>query len=206
MNVHELVLKRNYFYEQLVVYQVILTALLFVGLGANYYFVRTVYFDQIKPTYFTASAEGYSLQDIPRNEPIYSDEDIEAWVTSKIVEIFSFNFFNYKVHLNRLASDFEQVGYAEFMNALNQNRLITAIVRHKFMSRVGISKSFKVKRHLTLNNTYGWILEGELLIEYVNKENRLNPFRQNMEMLIYVTRQSLFMYPQGIAFRTIVAK
>lgn len=206
MNVHELVLKRNYFYEQLVVYQVILTALLLVGFGVNYYFIKTVYFDQIKPTYFTTTAEGISLQDIPRNEPLYTDEELEAWVTGKVVEIFSFNFFNYKVHLNRLASDFDQVGYAEFMNALEQNRLITAIVRHKFMSRVSVSKPFKVKRHLSFNNTYGWILEGELLVEYVNKDNRLNPFRQNMEMLIYVTRQSLFMYPQGIAFRTIVAK
>lgn len=206
MNVHELVLKRNYFYEKLVVYQVMLAALLFVGFAINYSFIKVVYFDQIKPTYFTASAEGRSLQDIPRHEPVYADYEIEAWATGKIVEIFSFNFFNYKVHLNRLAGDFEQVGYAEFMRALNQNRLVTAIVRHKFMSRVTVSKPFKVKRHLSFNNTYGWILEGELLIEYVNKENRLNPFRQNMEMLIYITRQSLFMYPQGIAFRTIVAK
>lgn len=206
MNVHELVLKRNYFYEKLVVYQVILMATLVIGTFINFYFFRVVYFDQLKPTYFTTTAEGRSLQDIPLGDPIYADEEIERWVSDKIVNIFSFNFFNYKSHMTRLGHDFDQIGYVEFMEALNQNRLITAIVRHKFLSRVYIEQPFKVRRHLPLNGRHGWVLQGHLLVEYVNHENRLNPFRQKMEMLVYVTRQSLFMYPQGIAFRTIIAK
>lgn len=206
MNVHEVVLNRNYFYQRLVVYQTILMGLLFAGLCLNFYFFRTIYYDQIRPTYFMTNAEGMSLTDIPRMEPLYSDDEIQQWVTAKMTEVFSINYFNYKKHFNRLAYDFDQVGYAGFMNALKENRLMTAILRHKFIARVSVAQPFTVERHLVVNGTYGWILNGEILVEYVNKENRLNPFRQKMEMLVYVTRQSLFMYPQGIAFMVIVAK
>jgi hypothetical protein len=206
MNIHEVVLKRNSFYEHLVVSQVILMGLLLLGLLVNFYFFRAIYFDQVKPTYFITTASGVSLQDIPVSQPIYSDEEIESWVTSKIADIFSFNFYNYKRHLSTISNDFDQIGFVEFNNALEQNRLLLAIIRHRFLSRVSVVKPFKVRKHQPINGAFGWILDGELLVEYVNKQNALNPYTQKMQMIVLVTRQSLFMYPQGVAFRTIVAQ
>lgn len=206
MNVHEVVLNRNYFYQRLVVYQTLLMALLVTGLVLNIYFFRTIYSDQMKPTYFMTDSEGAMLLDIPRSEPLYTDEEIESWVTDKITDVFSLNYFNYRKHFNRLAHDFDQVGYVGFMNALKENRLLSAILKNRYIARVSVTKPFTVARHLVNNDTYGWILTGDILVEYVNQENRRNPFRQEMQMLVYVTRQSLFMYPKGIAFMVIIAE
>jgi hypothetical protein len=127
MNIHELVLRRNRFYQTVVHWQFILTIFISIGIYCNYLFIREVSFKSVLPVYFMTDKYGYYLKDQPLEEPIYHDDDIALWANDHVLDLLQLNYIGYTRTLNKAAKFFNPIGYVNYMKALNQLHYLKTI-------------------------------------------------------------------------------
>jgi hypothetical protein len=205
MNIHELVLRRNRFYQTVVHWQFILTILILTGIYFNYLFIRKVSAQSVLPVYFMTDKYGYYLADQPLTEPLYHDDQIALWANDHVLDILQLNYISYTKTLNRAAKFFNPIGYVNYMKALNQSRNISALLAHQYKTIGEIIEPLKVTRTFTERGRFSWVLKGKFMMHYINTKNVNNPFDQELDLTVLVVRESLYLYEEGISLMTVIA-
>jgi hypothetical protein len=205
MNSHEIVVRRNQFYQKILYWQVFLLFLLLLGLYLNFMIFKDIRRSTLKPVYFMTDKFGRYLEDQPRSLPIYSNTVIEEWANKHLVNLLELNFVGYKQKLNKASAVFNPIGYVDYMRALQQTRLITALLAHKYSTIVEVIEPLKVSKTYVFRDTYTWILKGNMMLHYVNQKNINNPFNQELALTVVVIRESFYFYENGISLMTVIA-
>ena len=210
MNIHELVIKRNNFYQGLMRYQFILIIMLLIGIYGNVLFIKKIIKNYSKPTYIMTDKLGALLEDQPKSLPIYSNEDVAQWSQEKIVEILSLNFLKYEDQLNNIAKYFNEMGYVKYLDALKKSRNISALTYNKYVTIIDVLTPFRVDstRYLGLNGEkiFSWVVKGKISAKYLNTKNASDPFIQDLNVTMILVRESFFLYENGISIYLIIAE
>lgn len=205
MNSHEIVIRRNKFYKDLVHWQFILALTLIAGLIINYFFIKHVFYQSSRPVYFMNDKSGRYLADTPRYEPVYTDEDVEAWATVKILKVLELNYKNYEKILEKSAVFFDPVGHVKYINALKKTRVAEALIANQYLVQGVVTEPLKVTKKVIIDGVHYWILKGNITLNYINSKNIDNPFKQELFLTIAVNRQSFYLYEDGISLMTVIA-
>jgi len=207
VNSHEIVIYRNIFYRKMVAYQVGIFFTLLMAIVTCVYCIYVVNQDQIKPVYFMTNNLGELLKFHPLTDPVYPQEEVEAWVDKKVRYLLSMNFATYQKILNEAAEFFNPIGYVQYMTALDKSRLFYALNVHKYVAVVEPIEPLRVKKKMLIssNTVYAWRLEGSYRVRYFNNLNSKNPFIQELNMMILVRRENFSLYPDGLSIMTIIA-
>ncbi len=210
MNIHELVIKRNNFYQNLMRYQFILIIILSIGIYGNVLFIKEIVKNYSKPKYIMTDKLGDLLEDKPKSLPIYTNEDVSQWAQEKIVEILSLNFLKYENQLNQIGKYFNEMGYVKYLDALKKSRNISALTHNKYVTIVDVLTPFRVDstRYLGLNGEkiFSWVVKGQISAKYLNTKNAADPFIQDLNITMILVRESFFLYENGISIYLIIAE
>ncbi len=210
MNIHELVIKRNNFYQNLMRYQFILIIILSIGIYGNVLFIKEIVKNYSKPKYIMTDKLGDLLEDKPKSLPIYTNEDVSQWAQEKIVEILSLNFLKYENQLNQIGKYFNEMGYVKYLDALKKSRNISALTHNKYVTIVDVLTPFRVDstRYLGLNGEkiFSWVVKGQISAKYLNTKNAADPFIQDLNITMLLVRESFFLYENGISIYLIIAE
>ncbi|MBM4223005.1 MAG: hypothetical protein FJ161_04330 [Gammaproteobacteria bacterium] len=206
MNSHELVIHRNLFYQKLAYRQCgVFFALCLLIIG-SYYVIQKIQADNVQPTYFMTDRYGHILPDIPLSQPYFSNDHVEKWTTEKLTTLFSMNFANYKTILNEASGYFNPIGYSQYLESINNNRIISALTVHKYVAVVDLLEPLRVSKTLSFDQgAFAWLLTGKMRVTYFNEANIADPFVQELHLTVVVRRENFALYEDGISLRVIIA-
>ena len=206
MNSHEIVVRRNKFYQDMTHWQFVLMLVLMLGLGFNFYFYKNIKKHIYQPTYFMVDKGGTFLRDEPLENPIYSNEFIENWTLNNILFLLQLNYVSYTKILNLSSKFFNQVGYVRYIKALEQTNLARALTVHQYRATADVIEPLKVvEEKKSPAGRHMWVLKGKIMLSYTNAKNAANPFVQELNLEVTVLRESLYTYSDGISIFTVVA-
>ena len=191
------VLNRNTFYRdgyrlllRISLIQTIVIALLAAGIISLFLTVHT------KNVYFATTSDGRIINIVPLNEAYRTPAEVIAWAAGTAQNVMRFGYFDYRMRLQQVASDFTDSGWTSFNKALKDANIIEAIEQRKLVLTMDIEAAPEIKNALVRNGVYTWYLEFPVKIKF---DGVTPPSPINATLVLQVVRVSTLQNPMGSA-------
>ena len=207
---HEVIIKRNIYFRNFYRANIIILFMLVFGLCLNFYIYLIFSKEKASPEYFLTNASGRIIRDAPLSVPIYPDDDLAQWTQNSLEEIFNINYVSFANTLKKTAQYFTPLGYRQYLGTLKQSKNVLAIQSNKYIVVTSFLEPMRVVKKIQSPGSSKkdtrqlWVLEGKARLHYVNSENIAEPMYQDINLSVVVTRQSFYLYENGIAIAIII--
>lgn len=194
-----MVFLRNEFYKRKfhVVLGVYILSLIAIGFlcWVLFYLVK----NPARPLYFVTDKVGRLLEDVPKNLPNMSNDDVAAWVTEAIEATYSYDFVNYRSQLQSAQKYFTDYGWRNYMHGLTSSNNLVALNQRKF---VIIAKAVDKPKLLSvgmIGGAYAWKFEVPILADYLSPPfDAKSSFQNPILVTVVVQRQSILTSYKGL--------
>jgi len=153
------------------------------------------------PVYFPTSYDGRITPLYPLDAPNQSDASVLQWASEAAVDMFTYNYVNWRSELEAGSNFFTDKGWNTFINFLKQSNLIETIVNNKLVVTAEPTLAPYFSRRGILNNRYAWSVQMPLMVTFQSQE-KLSHKSYMISMLI--TRVPSSTSPSGIAIEQFV--
>ncbi len=151
------------------------------------------------PLYFVTDEVSRLIQDVPRELPNMSDDNVALWATEAIEHAYSYDFVNYRSQLQNAQKYFTDYGWRNYMDGLKASNNLIALTQRKY---VIVAKAVGKPRLLIegiLGGAYAWKFEIPLLATYYSSPyDEKNSFRNPLLVTVIVQRQSILNSYRGL--------
>jgi len=146
---------------------------------------------------------GRAVKVISLKEPMLTPAKLQTWVVEKSVELYTYDFRNWRKHFQKMGGEFTSHGWTEFSNAMKESRTIELIEDDDvIVSAVPLGAAVIVKEG-DLNGVYAWKVEFPLLVTY---EGASDVRTQELLVTAVIVRDNLVEHPVGIAIEQIISR
>lgn len=199
-----LIYERNEFYFlhykklRLVVFIQLLAILGTCGLLLFQHFMRPV------PVYFPTTPDGVPIH-IVRLDVEYQPEDVVMkWAVDSILQLYSFDFVNFRKELQDAQNYFTLLGHLQFMKALYDSNNLESVIANKQIVSAEVTGQPELLRkgQLSSDEPYTWDIKIPLTTTYQNSKGEVN--QQEGIVYVRVARDSLLRYPNGLAVAQVI--
>lgn len=139
----------------------------------------------------------------PLDKPVFKSESVVDWVKSSIVDIYAYNFANYKQVITNISRYFTQPGYESYVKALQDAGNFSIIEEKKTIVSASVAGDVKIVKEGVENNIYHWIVQVPLKVTYQDPNGAVV---QEILANIEVVRINDPKHPDGIAIHSITAE
>lgn len=198
----ERVVARNYFYWESyrrLAFSVMGLVLLAVGLLIFIFYQRATF---PPPVYFATSPDGKPIPRLSLALPLYNEAYIISWAEKAILNIYSFDFVNFRRALQDAQIYFTLEGYFDFKNAYQASNNLEAVREKKQVVSAEIRGGSKITEQGVKRGGYEWRLEVPVTVTYQNSENEV--IKQFGRIHMQIERASLLDHPQGLAVSQLI--
>ena len=154
--------------------------------------------DKPSPVNFSTDNEWRILQPVPVDQPFLSTSDLVQWVSNALLNLFNYDFVNYKTELEGNTHYFTENGWKKFLDVLNSYAPYNTVVSSKLFINGAINGAPYVLNEGLLAGRYSWWVQGSVNLKYSSGLN------QTLDMQILVVRVSTLNNLDGIAIENIV--
>ncbi len=153
--------------------------------------------DQSTPSSATAPVS----QETALSQPNQSDSEVLTWANSTAVATFTYNFENYRENIQNLSGFFTDIGWKEFMAALDKSKNLDAVKDKKLIVSAVATKPPVILQKGILGNAYSWRVQLPMLIMYQGAKEYS---KQNVIITMLITRTSSVNAPTGVAINQFI--
>lgn len=158
------------------------------------------------PQYFATTYDGKLLPVIPLSQPSLTDNALLQWATEAAVSAYTFNFVNYRKALQDIRVYFTKNGYQNFIKALKDSNNLDAVQNKKLVvSAVPTGAPVILKKGVYNDSSgssiYSWTVQLPMELEYKSTSEQ---FRQNIVLIMLITRLSTLESPAGVGITSFV--
>ncbi len=139
----------------------------------------------------------------PLDQPLLKSDQVIEWVKGSIIEIYSYNFANYKQVISNIARYFTPPGYESYVKALQDAGNLKIMEDKKTIVTAMIAGDVKITKEGIENNTYSWMVQVPLKVTY---QDPVGLVVQDILANIQVVRINDEKHPEGIAIHSIAAE
>ena len=192
----ELVRLRNNFYRDN--YRRIVMALLVCILLVVGEFLTIVYLitHRPAPVYF-ATADGWRLQPmVPLSTPLFTEAQVIQWATNAVINIYNYNFVNYRQQLQNSSSYFTSDGFQQFLSALDKSNTLDTVTSKKLVVSAIVSQSPVVVNEGLIRGQYAWRLQMPIIVTLQSASEQLS---QSLILTVLIVRAPTLEKTSGVA-------
>jgi intracellular multiplication protein IcmL len=154
--------------------------------------------DKPSPVNFSTDSEWRILKPVPVDQPFISTSDLVQWVSNTLLNLFNYDFVNYKTELEGNTHYFTENGWKKFLDVLNGYAAYNTVVSSKLFINGGINGAPYVLNEGLLAGRYSWWVQGSANLKYSSGLSQI------LDMQILVVRVSTLNNLDGIAIENIV--
>ena len=160
-----------------------------------------------KRTYFTLGKDGTMLKLVPQNLPNLTDAALQQWLTRALVDLFDYNFANYRRRLTETTSQyFTEEGRGPFIEELNSSGTFRDLEKGRYFVTLSIDNPpLMVRRGVDPDprrrGVFRWIMQVPATM-HIQSETRPRSFR--LAFHVIVERISVRSRPEGVGIRSLV--
>jgi intracellular multiplication protein IcmL len=183
------------FYLTLAVYflSIIVIAIL---VGVLVYLIK----NPIRPLYFVTDSAGRLIQDVPRQVPNMSTEEVAKWAINAVETAYSYDYVNYRTQLQNAQKYFNDYGWRNYMDGLRSSNNLLALTQRKLVGMAKVVDKPKLQIEGLLGGAYAWKFEMPLLVTYLTPPYGVTDRFQNaLKVTVVVQRQSILTSDDGLA-------
>jgi len=140
---------------------------------------------------------------VPLDQPIWLSKEIMIWAKGAIIEIYSYNYENYKQVLDNIRPYFTKDGYESYMQALQASGNLTIIEQNKMIVTAQLSGDPKMNEPSQQSSVYTWVVQVPLLVTY---QDVTGVVKQEIIAHIEVVRVNDEDNPKGVGIHSITAQ
>lgn len=202
----KLIHTRNDFYKKkfffaLIIYSLAVMAILIL-LNVVIYLVR----HQPGPLYFVTDTVGHFVQDIPRQLPNMSNEEVGKWTVGAIENAFSYDFMNYRSQLQESQKYFTDYGWQNYMQGLKTTNNLLALTQRKYVIIAKVVSPPKLLSEGLVGGARAWKFQLTLLVTYLYPPfDEQAKFSNPISLTVVVQRQSILTSYKGLGIIQIIA-
>ncbi len=208
----EMVMLRNYFYQdsyrKLMVVCLLLIGIVFLLFYALKYERNTI----PSPVYFATTDDGIPIRIISLSQPNKSDLALLEWASEAAVNVYTFNFVNYREALQDAREYFTRSGYQNFMAALKDSNNLNAVQARKLLVSAQVEangtsmilRSSKTEDSFRINGKYTWQVQIPMLLTY--ESGGTDKFLQHIMLTMTITRMSPLDSSSGLGIDSFVVR
>jgi intracellular multiplication protein IcmL len=192
---------RNQFYkdsQRKVMLALLVAMLVNLVLGALLVYIIT---HPPAPRYFATTVNGRITPLFPLNEPNQSDSAVLQWANQAAIAAFTYNFVNYRDELQASSVFFTDVGWDQFLSALQGSNNLDAVKAKKLVVSAVATRAPIILQKGVLNGNYSWRVQMPILVTYQSASEFT---QQNNVVTMLITRVSTLNSPQGIGIAQFV--
>lgn len=167
--------------------------------------VGYIYLTKPKSQYFVTSTSGQIFASATLDKKIYSEPQVIDWAAQAAIQLYNFNFLNYKSEILSMSNYFTDAGFEAFKKDLASAELPT-ILDGKFSIKLSLCDIGSVNKNKSASynvdgiDKYVWYISLPVYFEYQNNKNKYTVVA-NMDMQIM--RMSELNYLSGLAINAI---
>lgn len=197
---------RNAFYQRkfYFVFFIFLLAVIVIGFLTSVliYLVK----NPTRPLYFVTDEVSRLIQDVPKNVPNMSTNDVASWVSEAVETAFSYDFVNYRLQLQNAQKYFTDYGWQQYMKGLTQSNNLLALKQRKLVGIANVVESPKLLVEGGLGGAYAWKFEIPVLMTYlIPPFDDKSKFQNPLLVTVVVQRQSILTSYKGLGIVQMIA-
>lgn len=132
-----------------------------------------------------------------------SSEELLAWSTKSIEDIYSYGFDNAKQVLTSIRRYFTTPGYDSYLKALDESKNLKAVEEQKLVASAKVNGDGKILKEGDVNGTYTWEVELPVSVTY---KSAAHTIKQDLIVTLEIVREKVSKNPQGIGINSITAR
>lgn len=153
--------------------------------------------------YFSTGLDGRIVPLIPIDKPINSQGDLTTWVTSSVVQAYTFSFANWRQELNASQTNFTVAGWKSFSAALDSSGLLKSVIGGKYITTAVPTSAPVLVDAGVIKGQFAWKLQMPLLVTFQSSERSTT---QTLNIDIIVVRQPQTENPRGLGIAQLLAR
>lgn len=200
----ELVMLRNNFYRdnfrRLMIFCLVLL-LIIIGMGSFIYYQET---HKPTPKYFATTHDGKLIKLVPLNQPNLTTNALLQWAVEAATAAYTFNFVDYRKALQDVRGYFTNLGYQNFIKALQDSRNLEAVKSKKLVvSAVPTGAPVVLREGVTSSGLYAWQVQFPMLLTYQSASDLIT---QNITITMLISRVPTLESDKGIGIASFVVQ
>lgn len=129
---------------------------------------------------------------------VYKDSDVRNWVTGVVLELYEFDYLNYRSQVARvLEASFTANGIKEYNEAASQTNFFGEIEESGAIVSAGLLGAPTVEDKRDIDGRYRWLIKVPIKIQYNTRKNGKQ--FQSVYVEVVVVRSSFVAFEKGIA-------
>jgi len=190
---------RNHFYKQKFHFALLLYILSLIVVAILISVLVYLMRDPAHPLYFVTDKVGRLIDDVPRNSPNMSPEEVEAWAIEAVETACSYDFVNYRLQLQNAQKYFTAYGWHNYMKSLDTSNNLLALTQRKYVIIAKVVDKPKLLVQGILANAYAWKFQMPLLLTYLYPPfDAKSSFQNPLMVTVVVQRQSILTSYKGL--------
>ncbi len=153
------------------------------------------------PQFFATSSDGQIVAIHPTNQPVFSTAQILSWATEAAMNVYSYDYVNYRQQISSAQKYFSAQGWNSFLNALQSSLMLKSVINQQLVMSAQPTGAPVISNQGIVNDRYTWIVKIPMLVKLQGS----NPISQPVEVIMQVQRVSLANNPKGIAIANYIA-
>lgn len=154
--------------------------------------------NMVKPPrmYFEATEEKQIIPEIPLDQPSIATNVLLSWLVDSMNAAHTFNFMNYTRHMERAKEHFFKEGYEDYVRALNNIGLLTALVENKWVMIAMPLEVPEILKEGPLGNRYLWKVKMPIQFNFRNVTTQRT---LEYDLILLIVRVSNTQSPNGVS-------
>lgn len=190
---------RNEFYRRkfYFVFSIFLLALVVIGIlvGVLVYLIK----HPTHPLYFVTDEVSRLIQDVPRNVPNMSTDDVANWTINAVESAYSYDFVNFRLQFQNAQKYFTDYGWRSYMNGLVASNNLVALKQRKYVIIANVVEKPKLLVEGVLAGAYAWKFQLPVLVTYLSPPyDDKSKFQNPLILTVIVQRQSILTSYNGL--------
>lgn len=146
----------------------------FACVAQGVYYLKYSYFDfNPKPPFIPVDGEHRIYDEAPLSEPLMSSEQRKQWITDNLFDFFSYNYINYKSHVDSLKPIF----YDKVYNSVVVPYFSSSFDIRTLVDKRGIVEAVRIEPLvLEMKNEQGAMISGRRAFKYSTKVRTITYF------------------------------
>ena len=154
------------------------------------------------PKFFYTDGKGTPREVFPLDHPVMRDSDLLIWTVSAVCAVFTVNFKDYRIQLNKAGERFTDRGWAAYANAFKGVGNLAKIQSARLIGTATPERAAVIRGKGVVGNLYTYKVEIPLIVTFEN-DNVNNAQRLIVSVVVIRTIQPD--HPDGVAIDQMTA-
>ncbi len=155
-----------------------------------------------EPKYFATSTDGRIMPLVPLSQPNLSKSALLQWASTAAISAYTYDFINYRQALQAASEYFTPEGWNSFMEALDSNNNLKAVIAKKLIVSAVVTGAPVVVQEGLLDSRYTWKVQMPMLVTY---QSASQFSQQTLTVTMLITRISTLSSARGIGIAQFIA-